>query len=408
MSTRTDPGSVGDLVPRLNGTGDCSDRVAKRRRWVEQKSNTRLTLVGKSAIPCESMRGNIENPIGAAQIPLGIAGPLMIHGQHAKGTFYVPLATTEGALVRSYERGMVAITRAGGATSRVVSAANSSAPVFKCSDIAAAVELCRFVERHALEIRRQADSTTSHGLLQTVSPRLIGREVVVNLRFHTGDAHGMNMIANATSVACAWIASQHPVEKWYVLSGASSEKRASAGLLAGGKGQYAVAEAKLSARICNLYLHATPEQLVDLWRRTLVAQSLGGAVGYNGHYANGLTALFIATGQDVANVVNSAVGFTNLELRSESNQQWLYISVVLPSLTLATVGGGTHLGTAAECLNLLSCLGSKRVGRFAEITAATVLAGELSFAAALASDEFVEAHEQYGRNRPPVPTAELI
>ena len=146
-----------------------------------------------------------------------------------------------------------------------------------------------------------------------------------------------------------------------------------------------------------MYLHTTPEKLNNLYRRTTVSQQASGVLGYNGHYANGLTALFIATGQDVANIANSAVGITNIERLPDGD---LYASVTLTSLTVATIGGGTGLGASAQCLDMLGCRGSGKAAKFAEITAATVLAGELSFGAALAASEFVNAHESYGRNRP--------
>lgn len=388
-----------NLIPRLPSQGYAPELVAERRKWIEEQLHVDLPLVGECGIETESMRGNVENPIGSIQMPLGIAGPLAVNGKHAEGVFYVPLATTEGALVRSYERGMVAITRAGGAVARVIKSENRSAPIFVCRDIESALEVCEFIERTREQICAEAEATTSHGKLQTIRPRVVGRDVIVTLGFYTADAHGMNMIAKAAERACRWIASQCSVERWYMMSGASSEKRTTAGLLFGGKGQYVTASVEMSKRTCNRYLHANPERLVDLWRRTIVAQSFSGCVGHNAHYANGLTALFIATGQDVANVVNSAVGMTHYELLANGS---LHASITLPSVTLATVGGGTHMGTSAECLRLLGCLGTGGVKKFAEVVAATLLAGELSFAAALASGEFVEAHEEYGRNRPTV------
>ncbi|HSN86546.1 MAG TPA: hydroxymethylglutaryl-CoA reductase, partial [Thermoanaerobaculia bacterium] len=219
----------------------------------------------------------------------------------------------------------------------------------------------------------------------------------VHFCYSTGDAHGMNMIVKATDRACRWLVEQGRAGRYYLFSGAESEKRASGTLFAGGKGKKAVAGARIPARLVRAYLHATPEQLADLWHRTVLGQLQTGSLGYNGHFANGLTALFIACGQDVANVANSAVGVTSLEVLDGGD---LYASVTLPSLTVATVGGGTGLGTARECLEMLGCAGAGHAPKLAEIAAATVLAGELSMAGAFASGEFVDAHESYGRNRP--------
>jgi hydroxymethylglutaryl-CoA reductase (NADPH) len=233
--------------------------------------------------------------------------------------------------------------------------------------------------------------------LLRVEPRQIGREAVVVFCYHTGDAQGMNMIVKATERACEWLMRRGTARSYHIFSGLSSEKRASAALLATGKGKTVIAGACLPAALTRLCLHATPDALVRTWHQAAVGHLLAGAVGCNAQFANGLTALFIACGQDVANVANAHAGITNIEVTPEGD---LYASVTMPSLTVATVGGGTALGTSRECLALLGCAGSGNASRFAEIAAATVLAGELSMTAAIATGEFVSAHEQYGRNRP--------
>ena len=386
-----------ELVPRLDGQGYAPGDVAARRRWVEERTGVALKHVGGTTIPTEEMRGNVENPIGAVQVPLGVAGPLLVHGEHARGSFYVPLATTEGALVRSYERGMVALSRAGGATARVVMDENLVSPVFLFDDVADACAFARALPADLPALRAEADATTRHGRLLRVECSPIGREVIVHFRFHTADAHGMNMIVKAADRACAWVMRQYPARRYYTFSGHSSEKRASGALFRGGKGKTVVAGARLPAGIVRAYLHATPAQLCDVWHWTVLGHIHAHAAGYNGHFANGLAAVFIACGQDVANVTNAAVGITNFDLTESGD---LYASVTLPALTVGTVGGGTGLGTGRECLELLGCAGAGTARKFAEIIAATLLGGELSMGAAIASGEFVAAHETYGRNRP--------
>ncbi len=385
------------LVPRLKDQGYAKDQVAKRRRWVEEMTGCRLEHAGTFSIPPEQMRGNIENPIGAAQVPLAVAGPLELHGEHAEGTFYVPLATTEGALVRSYERGMVAITRAGGASARVWVDENRVSPMFLTEDVVQAHALADKVSRNLHEVRAAAESTTRHGKLLRLECLPVGRRVIVNFCFATGDAQGMNMIVKAADRACRWIRQHLEGPEYQIFSGYNSEKRASGALLAGGKGKKVTAGALLPASVVKSVLHVAPEQLVEVRHHTVNGHLQAGALGYNGHAANGLTALFIACGQDVANVANAAVAITDFELTAEGD---LYASVTLPSLTVATVGGGTGLGTGRECLEMLGCAGSGGAGKLAEIVAATILAGELSMGAAIGSGEFVEAHEAYGRNRP--------
>lgn len=389
------------LVPRLKDQGYTRDQVDQRREWVETKTGARLEHVGAFTLPSEEMRGNVENPIGAVQMPLGVAGPLLVDGQYAQGTFYVPLATTEGALVRSYERGMVAVTRSGGAQARVWIDENRIAPTFFFDDVASAHGFAETLKAGFEEIRVAAESTTRHGRLLGIECVPVGRQLIVSFSYFTADAHGMNMIAKATEEACRYIRDELGGPRYHVMSGYCSEKRASGSILRGGKGKKVTAGVRIPPRTVKAVLHVTPGEMVELWHQTVLAHVAAGALGYNGHYANGLTALFVATGQDVANVANSCVGMTHFEVTEEGD---LYASVTLPSLTVATVGGGTRLGTSRECLAMLGCDGSGDDGRgalkLAEITASTLLAGELSMAGAIASGEFVEAHESLGRNRP--------
>ena len=386
-----------ELVPRFKDQGYGPDQVRERREWVEKKTGASLPLVAACAIPTEQMRGNVENPVGSVQMPLGIAGPLLVHGEHAQGTFYVPLATTEGALVRSYERGMVMLTRAGGITVRILADQNVVSPVFSFEAVAEAAQFARRVPALLDALRAEAEATTRHGRLLRVEPRGSGRAVIVNFYYHTADAQGMNMIVKATERAAQWLVAQGLAPRFKVFSGMSSEKRASGALLAGGKGKTVVAGARVPAATLESYLRVTPRQIADVWHDSVIGHLQANAIGFNAHYANGLTALFVACGQDVANVANAAIGITDYEVTAEGD---LYAAVTLPSLTVATVGGGTGIGTSRECLALLGCAGAGQAPKLAEIVAATILAGELSMAGAIGAGEFVAAHEMYGRNRP--------
>ncbi|HET9767197.1 MAG TPA: hydroxymethylglutaryl-CoA reductase [Thermoanaerobaculia bacterium] len=368
--------------------------MTQRRAWLEEVTGCALPMVGAGAIAGPDMRGNVENPIGAAQVPLGVAGPLVVRGEHADGTFYVPLATTEGAMVRSYERGMVAVTRAGGATARVLRDENRATPAFSFGSVDEAVAFARALPALEDELRLAAESTTRHGKLLRVEPRVAGHDVLVTFAFSTGDASGMNLVARATTAACALLVERFAPTGWSLLSGAEGEKQAGPGLYFGGKGKSVVAGVRLPAPLVRQVLGVEPAAMESFWRRCVVAQTQVGAVGINGHFANGLAAIFIACGQDVANVANSAVGVMKLEV---ANDGGLQASVHLPSLVVATVGGGTAVGTAPECLGLLGCVGAGKARRFAEIVIATLLAGEISFAAALVAGGHAEAHDRYGR-----------
>jgi hydroxymethylglutaryl-CoA reductase (NADPH) len=395
MSTSTT--QTAPLVPRMKDQGYAPELVAERRAWVERMTGAKLNHVGAGSIDTRQMRGNIENPIGVAQMPLAVAGPLNVRGAHAQGTFYVPFATTEGALVRSYERGLATLTRAGGVEVRIYGNQNRVAPVFALDSVEEAFEFAVWLRAHLPEIRHEAESTTRHGRLEELDVFPAGRDVMVNFRFFTADAHGMNMIVKAADKACRWILSKTKAKRYCVFSGLESEKHASAFLFPGGKGKKVVAGARIPGDLCKSYLHASPEMFRQLWQHTVIGHLSAGAQGYNGHFANGLTAMFIACGQDVANVVNSAIGITNFEVTERGD---LYASVTLPALTVATVGGGTALGTSRECLEMLGCSGAGGAEKLAEIVAGAVLAGELSMGGAIMSSEFVAAHEDYGRNRP--------
>jgi hydroxymethylglutaryl-CoA reductase (NADPH) len=388
----------GALVPRFADGGYTDADLAARRVFVEEHTGARLDLVGASRIPAATLRGNVENALGAAQVPLGVAGPLHVRGEHAQGLFYVPLATTEGALVLSYERGAVAVTRSGGALARVLRAENRVCPFLRFATPEDAFAFPLRVAELLPELRTAVAATTRHGTLLDVECQLLGAEAIASFVYDTGDAHGMNLAARATEAACRRLVERGVVRSFTLFSGYDSEKRASGAALLGGKGKRVTAWARLPRMVTRAVLHATPEEIAELWRRTVLGNLQAGALGYCGQLANGLAALSIACGQDVANVVNSSLGVTSFAVAEDGA---LEASVTLASLTVATVGGGTATGTAPECLAMLGCVGAGKAFKLAEIAAATLLAGELSMAAALASGEFVAAHEAYGRNRPP-------
>ena len=387
---------IEDLLPRLKDQGYAADRVARRRAWIERKTGAKLAHVGSGSWDSELMRGNIENPIGVAQIPMGVAGPVLIHGQNARGLFYVPMATSEGALIRSYERGMVALTKAGGVQTALLADENQTAPTFFFASVTPAAAFPAWVEANLAEMQKVAASTTRHGKLINVKCYQVGRQVIVNFGFRTADAQGMNMIVRATDAVCQWIGENYAISSYFLFSGMCSEKRGSGFLLTRGKGKRVTAGALLTHDVLRLYLHTTANDLFRVWQSTVIGHLQAGALGYNAHAANGLTAIFIATGQDVANVVNSALAITQFEPHPDG----LYVSTTLTALSVATIGGGTGLPTPQEALGIMGCQGQGKAAKMAEIVAATILGGEISMGSAIAASEFVAGHERYGRNRP--------
>lgn len=342
--------------------------------------------------------GSIENFIGTVQLPLGVIGPLRINGAHAHGDFYVPMATTEGALIASYNRGAKAISTSGGARVICLTERVSRAPGFIFQDLREAGEFIVWVVRRFDELREVAARTTTHGRLEDVRVTLEGNHVFLSFEFTTGDAAGQNMVTIATEAVCRRIVAECPVKPrhWFVESNLSGDKKATAMSYLFVRGKKVTGEVVIPRGVFTRTLHATPETVMEYWKMSFVGGVQSGSIGVQGHYANGLAALFIACGQDAACVAEASVGITRVDVVGAGD---LYISVTLPNLIVGTVGGGTDLPTQRECLEMLGCRGDGTSRKFAEICAATILAGEISIMGALAAGQFTEAHARYGRKR---------
>jgi hydroxymethylglutaryl-CoA reductase (NADPH) len=385
-----------ELIPRTPPPGNTKEQVGTRRKWIEEKVGTSLAKVGSFTTDPTRTTGNIENMIGTAQIPIGLAGPLQINGQHAKGMFYVPMATTEGALVKSYERGMVVITESGGTNVRVLKDIVHISPLFILPSLEEVMNFIDWVKKELESVKGVAEATSRHGKLVRIEPHVLNRQVILNFQFQTGDAMGLNMITVAADAACRYIKEQTGVQ-YLLASNFSSEKKPSYFNYICGKGKEVVAEVCVPKAIVRRFLRGTSDEIVRTSRYALSGTIRAGVLGFNGHFANGLAAMSITCGQDVASIVTSCHGTTYMESTNDGD---LYASVHLPSLIIGTVGGGVGLETHRECLELLGCFGAGKVHRLAEIVAATLLAGELSLAAAFTQDVFANAHDRLGRNRP--------
>ena len=376
--------------------------AAERRNFITRKTGAKLSNVEQYSFDPSVVQGNVENFIGVAQVPIGITGPLLVNGEHAKGEFYVPLATTEGAVVSSYNRGMRLLTEAGGVTVTVTDDSMQRAPVFLFHDAREAKKFGAWVEKNLEQIRRQAERTTRFGKLLNITQFAIGPLRYLRFSYATADAAGQNMAGKATYAACEWIRATYPGEpKYYLTGNIETDKKHSAMNSILTRGKRVVAEARIPRELMRRYLHIDTADLARAREIQMTGSFMAGSSNNGAHAANALTALFIATGQDVANVAECHAGITYSQYYLETGD--FYWSITLPSLIVATCGGGTGLPTQRECLEMLGCHGAGKAAKFAEICAAVVLAGETSLAAAVMHGDWVSSHERLGRNRP-VPT----
>jgi hydroxymethylglutaryl-CoA reductase (NADPH) len=372
--------------------------IEARQAFVERTAGVDLHHTRQYSFDPKITEGNIENFTGVVQVPLGFAGPLLVKGEHAQGEFLIPLATTEGTLVASYNRGMKALNRSGGVLCTVQEDGMQRAPVFIFASAREARAFRGWVEQHLDDIRRAAEATTGRGKLSRIEVYLASKFAYLRFNFTTGDAAGQNMVGRATLAACNWIIEQNQatVRRFYLEANMATDKKASHVNLLQSRGKRVTAECTLKRDVLREVLHVEPESLACHWGVASVGSILSGAINNGLHSANGITAMFMATGQDVANVAEGCAGIIYVELTPEQD---FYASITIPSLIVATHGGGTGLATQRECLQVLGCFGPGKVHKLAEIIAGVVLAGEISLAAAISSMEWVSSHEKLGRNR---------
>jgi len=395
MSASTSNNRV--AVPRDRENDYTRDAATQRVQFAREQTGASLEHVASYSFDPALVAGNVEHFIGAAQVPIGLAGPLRVNGEHAQGDFYVPLATAEGTLVASYNRGMKLLHEAGGVTTTVIDDRMQRAPAFIFASAREARDFGHWLEQHFDEIAAAAEQTTRSGRLQDIEQYAASRILFCRFNYTTGDAAGQNLTGKATQAACRWITDHYPgIEQFLLESNFATDKKSSQVNMLRTRGKRVVAEATIPDALFREIMNSSTE----LMFRARQVSNLGGfmsGVNNNGaHSANGITAMFIATGQDAANVAESSAAFIYAERHDNGDY---YSSVTIPSLIVATYGGGTGLPTQRECLEVLGCYGDGKVRKFAEIVAATVLCGELSLGSAVVAEEWVDAHDLYGRNR---------
>lgn len=424
-SLRTETGL--GRIPRNPDDDYGQEAVEARLALCEAAAARSLPHVRGAPVERSEARGNIENLIGYAQVPLGIAGPLQVDTSDGPLEVLVPMATTEGAMVAAYSRGMrlfaesarrttgtgaetgedsdgARVETKGGesaagqpaARARVLRSQLSQTPILVYRDAEAAQRAAQSARESFDKLAAITSSLTNHGQLAELRTSVVGRRLVLDLGFTTGDAIGINMAAQAADRIATAVAQTTGASERYV-HGQDVEKRAHARGVLEGRGRSVVCDVTVPRQVLLERARVSPEDLAAIARSYAVGYAQMATHNWLVQSANGIAAVMLACGQDVAYVTESANGQLTLEVDARGD---LYASVTLPSLLVGTVGGGTAQGTAAECLDLLGCRGSGRANRFAEILAATVLAGDLSLMASFCAHEFVGAHERLGRNRP--------
>ncbi|WP_224268188.1 hydroxymethylglutaryl-CoA reductase (NADPH) [Haloprofundus salinisoli] len=407
----------GDLrFHELEDHADADTATAARRLLVGEQSGASLDAVGDYAFPAEQADPNIENMIGAAQIPMGVVGPVTINveetstsnqgaahsgddGGALSGEHYLPLATTEGALLASVNRGLSVVDAAGGARARVTKSGMTRAPVFSVADVVEAEALVSWVRDNEPALKEAAEETTSHGELLDVTPYVVGNSVFLRFRYDTKDAMGMNMATIATQAACDVVEGETTASLVALSGNLCTDKKPAAINAVEGRGRSVTADVTIPRKVVEDRLHTTPEAIAEInTRKNLVGSAKAGSLGFNAHVANVVAAMFLATGQDAAQVVEGSNAITTAEVQSGD----LYVSVSLASLEVGTVGGGTKLPTQAEGLDIIGVRGSgdpagANADALAEAIAVGSLAGELSLLAALGSRHLSSAHEELGR-----------
>jgi hydroxymethylglutaryl-CoA reductase (NADPH) len=403
----TDPSELveqvhaGDLrLYELEEHADPETAATARRRYVAEETGADLEAVGGFEFSAaRASASNIENLVGGAQIPMGVAGPVTIDGGVANGEYYLPLATTEGAFVASVNRGLDTIEAAGGATARVTESGMTRAPVFRVDGVAEAQRVTEWVDRNHEQLRTAAESTTSHGELLAVEPHVVGDSVFLRFVYDTKDAMGMNLATIATRAAADLVETETPAELVALSGNLCSDKKPAAVNAVEGRGRTVTADVVLDRDLVEQRLDTTPEAMAEgNTRKNLVGSAKAGSLGFNAHAANTVAAAFLATGQDAAQVVEGANAITTMDVRDEG----LYASISLASLELGTVGGGTGLATQSEALDVLGLGGGgdppgTNADALAEVVATGALAGELSLVAAFCSRHLASAHAELGR-----------
>ncbi|NJM51873.1 MAG: hydroxymethylglutaryl-CoA reductase [Sphingomonadales bacterium] len=372
--------------------------------WQRLQADTGISEAGKAELAdslsvarAGDYAANIENYIGTTKLPLGVIGPLRVNGLNAAGDYFVPMATSEAALVASYGRGAEICSKAGGISAAVIREGVLRTPAFIFPDMLTCGHFINWIAENETALKSAAEATTRHGKLIQIEPIMDVDMVFLMCRYTTGDAAGQNMVTVATQALCNHIIENCPVKPlhWFVEANFSGDKKASYLGMHSGRGRKVTASVTLADDLIRKYLRADPDEMMAYSRVAGLGSILSGQLGAQAHYANALAAIYIATGQDAACVAESSVGFTRMERREGG----LFFSVTMPNILVGTVGGGTALPSQSAALDLMGLRGSGHADALAEVIASACMCGEISIVAAISAGHFTHAHHKLARLR---------
>ncbi|CAN4083624.1 unnamed protein product [Withania somnifera] len=384
--------------------GDCKRAALIRKEALQRITGKSLEGLPLEGFHYESILGQCcEMPVGYVQIPVGIAGPLLLDGRE----YSVPMATTEGCLVASTNRGCKAIFVSGGATSVLLRDGMTRAPVVRFNSAKRAAELKFFVEDpiNFETLSLVFNKSSRFARLQSIQCAIAGKNLYMRFSCSTGDAMGMNMVSKGVQNVLDYLQNEYPDMDVIGISGNfCSDKKPAAVNWIEGRGKSVVCEAIIKEEVVKKVLKTEVAALVELnMLKNLTGSAMAGALGgFNAHASNIVSAVYLATGQDPAQNVESSHCITMMEAVNDGKD--LHVSVTMPSIEVGTVGGGTQLASQAACLNLLGVKGANREAPgsnarlLATIVAGSVLAGELSLMSAISAGQLVKSHMKYNRS----------
>lgn len=389
-------------LEKIKRTRDSENDRKSRVESLKKFTGLKLNSYNTSSLDSRSVSGNIENFIGTISVPVGFAGPLLIRfNKHDSQEIIAPLATTEGALVSSVQRGSLAINLSGGVTVRTLSSKMIRAPQYEFDSIDTAIEFTQWVSTRNEILKSLVKDKSNHAKLLEIDSKVFGRTVHLRFVYSTGNAAGQNMTTFCTSYLCQFINEKfaqetgHKILSYIIEGNLSSDKKASVLSAIEGRGHSVIAETLIKGAVLKKILKITPESLYLNFTRSKSARMYTGMIGFNINVANIVAAMFLATGQDMACIHESSIA----ELHMEPKGDDLYVSLMMPSLVVGTIGGGTQLPAFRENIEMLGCYQvANSADRLAEVIASFALALELSTVSAVGGGQFVEAHEVFGRN----------